>query len=513
MKHLLLSAILCLFITGSLHAQNPNAAKNAFSAKVLFIDYGTLNDADDQSITNGIELSYIRNLTPWLNFAVPFKVGVIDVNDDVNNRTFASLDGVLQLQYAKSDSSRVVPYLMGGAGYTFEQEGNTNLQTPFGLGVNFRVGGRSFVNLQGEYRISQEENRDNLQLGLGYLHRFGKLDADNDGIADALDRCPYEAGTERTQGCPDRDMDGVADLDDECPARPGKKRLKGCPDSDDDGVADDVDDCPEVAGEKDLNGCPDSDNDGIADSEDDCPQVRGAASAMGCPDRDGDGVRDSEDNCPDKKGSKENNGCPFMDQDKDGIEDSKDECPTVAGSVKAKGCPDRDDDGFPDKADLCPDQYGVIAGCPDSDGDGVHDGIDSCPEQVGTAANKGCPELKKEEQEVLDFAMRAVQFETGKARLKPESNTVLDQIVDIMARYPAYSLSINGHTDSVGDAENNQILSQERAKACYQYLVAQGISPTRISYKGYGETRPIASNDSSSGRRQNRRVEFDLFIE
>ena len=152
-------------------------------------------------------------------------------------------------------------------------------------------------------------------------------------------------------------------------------------------------------------------------------------------------------------------------------------------------------------------------GGPDTDKDGIHDGKDSCPEQAGPESNKGCPELKKEEREVLNFAMRAVQFETGKAALKEESFAVLNQIVDIMNRYPGYKLRISGHTDNVGEEQSNQILSEERAKACYQYLASKGISPGRMSYEGFGESKPVASNDLPSGRRMNRRVEFDLYID
>jgi outer membrane protein OmpA-like peptidoglycan-associated protein len=502
-----------LFVASlQLQAQtDPN--KNAFSAKVLFLDYGTPNDVDDQNITNGLELTYIRELLPWLNFAIPAKVGVIDVDNDINNRTFFSIDGVLQLQYKKSDTAFITPYLMGGGGITLEEELGSNVQIPVGAGFNFKVGTRSYINLQGEYRISQEENRNNIQLGVGYLHKLGRMDADGDGVVDNLDKCPRDAGSPETDGCPDTDLDGVADIEDKCPARPGKKRFKGCPDTDDDGIMDDEDKCPEVAGLESLMGCPDSDQDGITDAEDDCPQVKGSASANGCPDRDGDGVADAKDQCPDQAGTAENNGCPFKDRDNDGVADSLDECPDEPGTEAANGCPDRDGDGVGDAKDRCPDDAGDMEGCPDTDGDGVHDGKDACIDQPGTAENKGCPELNEEEQEVLSFAMRAVQFETGKARLKEESKEVLDQIVKIMQRYPGYALAINGHTDNVGDAENNKILSEDRARACYAYLVSEGISPKRISFQGFGEEQPIATNDTRSGRRLNRRVEFNLYIE
>jgi OmpA-OmpF porin, OOP family len=109
--------------------------------------------------------------------------------------------------------------------------------------------------------------------------------------------------------------------------------------------------------------------------------------------------------------------------------------------------------------------------------------------------------------------MKNVQFETGKATLKQESNKILDQLVSIMAQYPAYSLAIAGHTDNVGSADANQVLSEQRAKSCYQYLVSKGVNPVRLSFSGYGESQPIAENGTAEGRRLNRRVEFHMRIE
>jgi outer membrane protein OmpA-like peptidoglycan-associated protein len=124
--------------------------------------------------------------------------------------------------------------------------------------------------------------------------------------------------------------------------------------------------------------------------------------------------------------------------------------------------------------------------------------------------NNGCPEIKKEDQETLNIAMRSVQFETGKAILKPESNKTLGQIVQIKIKYPDYNLSISGHTDNTGTPAKNQILSEERAKACYEFLLGSGVSSKRMTHTGYGETRPIATNGSAEGRTLNRRVEFKL---
>ena len=108
--------------------------------------------------------------------------------------------------------------------------------------------------------------------------------------------------------------------------------------------------------------------------------------------------------------------------------------------------------------------------------------------------------------------MQAVRFQTGSARLLGDSDQILDQIVAILKRYPDYHLQIAGHTDSVGDANRNQILSEDRAKACYNYLIAKGIIPGRISYVGLGESEPIADNNRTAGRKLNRRVEFRMFV-
>jgi len=259
----------------------------------------------------------------------------------------------------------------------------------------------------------------------------------------------------------------------------------------------------------------DRDKDGISDSEDQCPDEPGTPELLGCPDGDGDGVADKYDECPTVAGKKSLAGCP--DRDNDGIADHKDQCPDEAGVAELFGCPvrDRDNDGVPDEKDLCPDEAGSILtnGCPDRDGDGVVDKDDRCPDTPGPASNKGCPELKPEEKEVLEFAMKAVQFETGSAKLLASSNKVLDEIAKILVNYPEQKLRISGHTDSIGEADDNQKLSERRAKTCYDYFISKGISASRVSHIGYGESKPIADNMFAPGREKNRRVEFEIYVD
>jgi len=281
-------------------------------------------------------------------------------------------------------------------------------------------------------------------------------------------------------------------------------------DSDEDGVPDNIDECPNTPGKELFDGCPDRDNDMIADKDDKCPDIAGTIN--GCPDSDGDGLADIEDSCPDEAGLMIDKGCPKVDGDSDGdgVVDSLDECPNAAGPVNLKGCPDTDRDGIADRFDACPNSAGksIFSGCPDTDNDGIPDSKDSCPAVAGAVSNNGCPGITVADRQILDLAVKNVRFETGKDVLKTDSYIVLDQVTDLMRKYSEYSLRISGYTDNVGDSRSNQILSEQRAE---YYLVAKGISPSRLTFRGYGEANPVADNGTREGRRVNRRVEFDLY--
>ena len=631
MKKLLLSVALvwCLLQTSTLFAQDGTEPLNGISAKVLFIDYNTPNSIDGFKPTNGLELAYLRNVNQNIAIGIPIKIGLASINGSEDKTTIFSLDAVGQFQFGSSESL-IRPYIFAGVGMVFEQFEENNPQIPAGLGLYVRAGGSSFFTFQGEYRKSFEEQRDNIQLGIGWHFKLkpqprvdGPLDTDGDGLPDLKDYCPNEAGSLLAGGCPDTDDDGVpngeddcptvkgpaetrgcpttaptsptpapqnppavADRDgdgindnlDQCPDQPGTIALRGCPpsvpaqqqpttpvtttppaqvptqqtqqtqpasnasstvDTDGDGLVDSRDQCPETAGpillmgcpdsdgdgiiDKDdrcpnkpgealFSGCPDSDKDGISDDNDDCPSLAGASSAKGCPDADGDGTPDRDDNCPREKGSASNNGCPVYDADNDGIEDKDDMCPNQRGPATTKGCPDTDGDNIADKNDLCPTEAGTpgASGCPDSDGDNTPNHLDKCPDEKGT--NEGCPDLAREDKDFLLAAAKNVQFETGKATLKAQSYAILEKVAEIMGKYPRYNLNIDGHTDDTGDATANRILSEERAASCYQYLLARGVDVSRMNYKGYGESKPMASNNSPEGRERNRRVEFNVYV-
>ena len=108
------------------------------------------------------------------------------------------------------------------------------------------------------------------------------------------------------------------------------------------------------------------------------------------------------------------------------------------------------------------------------------------------------------------FVLDNCTFESGKATLKPEAYAVLDDLVDYLKRKEDERIEVGGHTDNVGKAEANIVLSTNRANTVMEYLLSKGIAAERLSAKGYGLTMPIADNDDEEGRQMNRRTEVKI---
>ncbi|OYW20422.1 MAG: hypothetical protein B7Z54_01185 [Sphingobacteriales bacterium 12-47-4] len=108
------------------------------------------------------------------------------------------------------------------------------------------------------------------------------------------------------------------------------------------------------------------------------------------------------------------------------------------------------------------------------------------------------------------LVLRNVFFDVNKFDLRTESQSELDKLASLLKDNPGLTIQINGHTDAVGNAAANQKLSENRAAAVVRYLVEQGIAATRLSYKGFGATQPLASNDTEEGRALNRRTEMKV---
>jgi OOP family OmpA-OmpF porin len=249
----------------------------------------------------------------------------------------------------------------------------------------------------------------------------------------------------------------------------------------------------------------------------------GVSIFLGKRDADGDGVKDREDECPGTPAGVrvDIRGCP-VDSDRDGIPDHMDMCADTpdGARVNSQGCPvDSDGDGIFDGLDRCantPSGARVNAnGCPlDSDADGVFDGLDRCPgTPAGTEVDGvGCPLPEPEpepEPEVFTFE-GDVSFDFDSAVLTAAGRARLREIGDLLVTQEDLRVVVAGHTDSLGDAEYNMQLSRTRAEAVRDFLVTSyaQLSAEQFIVEAFGETRPVANNDTEAGRTQNRRVEI-----
>jgi OmpA-OmpF porin, OOP family len=204
-------------------------------------------------------------------------------------------------------------------------------------------------------------------------------------------------------------------------------------------------------------------------------------------DADGDGIVDSADACVQVPGYAKYKGCPIPDTDKDGVNDEEDKCPDVPGSVFLKGCP-----------------------IPDRDKDGIIDEQDQCPDLAGPGTRNGCPAITDSLKLRMATAARNIFFETGKYSLLPASYAALDEVVNVMKLYANLQLTIEGHTDNAGTPAGNKLLSDNRAKAVFDYLAQKGIATERLTATGFGQEKPVTTNKTTAGRAKNRRVELKL---
>ena len=209
---------------------------------------------------------------------------------------------------------------------------------------------------------------------------------------------------------------------------------------------------------------------------------------------------------------------PPKDTDGDGFNDPADKCPTVAG-VAPDGCPppDSDKDGFIDPQDKCPTEPGVAPdGCPDKDPDkdGILDPNDKCPKEPetknGFQDDDGCPDEIPAEVKKFTGVIEGIEFDTGKATIRPKSAATLDAAVKVLTDFPTIRLEISGHTDNVGKEDKNIKLSQDRADSVKKYFTDKGIDASRIQTRGAGPNEPIADNKTAAGKQKNRRTEFKL---
>ncbi len=458
-----------LFLTASFtFAQAPTAKKKALlSYNLSLSDYelpGLIKDSSASKAFNnnnwykasrmslGIGVSYWRGLTAKIDASASL-TGTFSnfpakfVKDDsVGQAGFSTQLDALLHMRAFKETAPVNPFLTAGIGVGYFPK-KIAAYAPLGVGLQFRF-------KQGAYLFTQAQWRLKITSGISndYLH--------------------YSVGF--AQNNPFARKKTVAESPVEIPVEPVLP-----PDGDGDGFADANDKCPDVKGT--LNGCPDTDADGVADKDDACPTEKGTVN--GCPDSDNDGVADKEDACPTEKGTVK--GCP--DADSDGVADKDDQCKDVAGLQRYNGCP-----------------------IPDSDKDGVNDEDDKCPNEAGTNANNGCPEIKQDVKQKIEFAAKNIFFQFASDVILKKSYKSLNAVVNVLQQNPSLKLNIAAHADNLGTPERNMMWSERRAKAVADYFISKGIAVNRITFKGFGDTQPVATNKTAKGRAANRRVEMKV---
>jgi len=140
----------------------------------------------------------------------------------------------------------------------------------------------------------------------------------------------------------------------------------------------------------------------------------------------------------------------------------------------------------------------------------VNDEEDKCPLVPGTKENSGCPAIKQEIVEKVNYDARRIQFEKAKANLLPQSKTVLDEVAKILKENPELNVTIEGHTSNSGIYEENMKLSWQRANRVKEYFMSKGIEAKRMDTQGYGPNKPLNRGKTSAEKALNRRVELKL---
>ncbi len=312
-----------------------------------------------------------------------------------------------------------------------------------------------------------------IATGLTFTGESGSADRDNDGLTkDEED----ELGTNPKN--PDSDGDGIKDGDEVNKYKTNPLLL----DSDIDGLNDNQ----EINTYHTNPNWADTDNDGINDGE----EIRNYKTDPLKSDTDGDGINDGDEVLKYRTDPNK------ADSDDDGLNDS-DEVARYKTNPLSK---DSDFDGLSDKEEI--EKYNTDPNKSDTDMGSVNDGAE---------VKRGTNPLDADDDFVKIGApviLEGINFESGKAGISSTSEKTLQQVLKTLQTYPDISIEISGYTDNSGNQKLNQRLSQERADSVKDWLIAHGINSNRITAKGYGSDKPIASNQTPEGRAKNRRIEF-----
>ena len=356
---------------------------------------------------------------------------------------------------------------------------------PVGLGIQFRLlDNVAFETTAGYYMalkdnlesLVKNDNNDgfyNITIGLTVVGGDPNKDTDGDGLTDKQEK---ELGTDPEVA--DTDGDGLSDGQEFLTTKTDPKAA----DTDGDGL----NDGEEVNQTKTDPNKADTDGDGLSDSDELNNHNTNPLKA----DTDGDGLNDNEEI------SKTKTNPIKTDSDNDGLKDGEEVNKHKTDPLKA----DTDGDTLSDGDEVLKHKTSPFK--KDSDDGTVEDNVE---------VKRGTNPLNPDDDVVkvgVAIVLDGITFATGKADITAESEETLQKALKTLNTYPEIYVEISGHTDNVGNAKSNQKLSQLRANAVRDWLIAQGIDGNRLTAVGYGASKPMVANDSPENKAKNRRIEF-----
>jgi len=364
---------------------------------------------------------------------------------------------------------------------------------PVGLGVEIPVAEDFLLDLQANYTQTFTDNLNNynnfdklfsertydgyLSAGVGVAYSSsGSSDNDKDGLTK---REELQLGTDPNN--PDTDGDGLNDGEEINQYKTDPLKA----DTDGDGL----NDGEEVSKVKTSPVKADTDGDGLNDGE----EINKFKTEPLKADTDGDGLNDGEEV------NKYKTNPLKADTDGDGLNDGDEVKKHKTDPLKT----DTDGEGLSDGEEINKTKTNPLVA--DTDAGSVNDFVEV---KRGTNPNNAEDDVILELKEDTPIVLEGVNFKSGKADVLPESEEILSKVVRTLKAYPDMKVAINGYTDSQGGKAFNQKLSERRAKAVMDWLIAKGIDKTRLSSKGFGPENPVADNATAEGRAKNRRIEF-----
>lgn len=359
---------------------------------------------------------------------------------------------------------------------------------PLGGGIQYFITNNSIVELTGMYALGTKDYLDDRKInnnndgyflfGLNVYAFFESGNADSDG--DKLkNKEEKEFGTDPNN--PDTDGDRLKDGEEvfNYMTNPLKR------DSDDDGLSD----YDEIFVYKTNPNNADTDGDGLLDGE----EILKFKTEPLKPDTDGDGLLDGDEV------TRYHTDPLNPDTDGDGLSDGEEILKYKTDPLKK----DSDEDGLTDYDEVIIHQTDPLK--MDTDDGGIPDGKEV---EKGKNPNDPTDDVVFIPDVGQKLSLRGINFEFNSARLLPSSEDTLKYVAAGLLANPEIHIEISGHTDNVGSANSNQLLSLRRAEAVKNYLVNRGVAAARLTPVGYGFARPISDNGTETGRARNRRIEF-----